>query len=216
MLIDYNLSHEEEEATGAGWWHMYRGSTLLPLYWQYVYKIANALPRSLRVLEIGAGFGFVTSIFAYLGYKDIVGFERVESFAASANARLKSLFGLRGCIRNVTFKSQMVQSDLLVLVNCVYSDGLRNKEDYIQQIKSFYAHAGAPRYFILEVIDSSYTETDETFPPFVRLSKQDVSCMFPSARISSKKTYEFPRNKTTKALYFIEQDEHPLNHDGIW
>jgi SAM-dependent methyltransferase len=175
-----------------------------PDYWKRVFIIANMLPRSLRVLEIGSGFGFVTSIFAYLGFNTIVGFERDSHIANSASARLKSLFNREGIIRSELFENQFCPSDLLVLVNCVYSDGLKSKEEYLRQILSCYEQAGSPHYFILEVIDESYKEANDVFPPIVRLGKDNIVNLFPNSKIQSWPTYVYPKNHISKTLYYIE------------
>ena len=202
MLRQYNTIHIDD-VSGGGWNKMYLQRNF-PDYWKRVFIIANMLPRSLRVLEIGSGFGFVTSIFAYLGFNTIVGFERDSQIANSASDRLKSLFNREGIIRSELFENQFCPSDLLVLVNCVYSDGLKSKEEYLRQILSCYEQAGSPHYFILEVIDESYKEANDVFPPIVRLGKNDIVNLFPNSKIQSWPTYVYPKNHISKTLYYIE------------
>lgn len=202
MLRQYNTIHIDD-VSGGGWNKMYLQRNF-PDYWRRVFIIANMLPRSLRVLEIGSGFGFVTSIFAYLGFNTIVGFERDSHIANSASARLKSLFNREGIIRSELFENQFCPSDLLVLVNCVYSDGLKSKEEYLRQILSYYEQAGSPHYFILEVIDESYKEANDVFPPIVRLGKDNIVNLFPNSKIQSWPTYVYPKNHISKTLYYIE------------
>ena len=202
MLRQYNTIHIDD-VSGGGWNKMYLQRNF-PDYWKRVFIIANMLPRSLRVLEIGSGLGFVTSIFAYLGFNTIVGFERDSQIANSASDRLKSLFNREGIIRSELFENQFCPSDLLVLVNCVYSDGLKSKEEYLRQILSYYEQAGSPHYFILEVIDESYKEANDVFPPIVRLGKNDIVNLFPNSKIQSWSTYVYPKNHISKTLYYIE------------
>ena len=202
MLRQYNTIHIDD-VSGGGWNKMYLQRNF-PDYWKRVFIIANMLPRSLRVLEIGSGFGFVTSIFAYLGFNTIVGFERDSHIANSASARLKSLFNREGIIRSELFENQFCPSDLLVLVNCVYSDGLKSKEEYLRQILSYYEQAGSPHYFILEVIDECYKEANDVFPPIVRLGKDNIVNLFPNSKIQSWPTYVYPKNHISKTLYYIE------------
>ena len=202
MLRQYNTIHIDD-VSGGGWNKMYLQRNF-PDYWKRVFIIANMLPRSLRVLEIGSGFGFVTSIFAYLGFNTIVGFERDSQIANSASDRLKSLFNREGIIRSELFENQFCPSDLLVLVNCVYSDGLKSKEEYLRQILSYYEQAGSPHYFILEVIDESYKEANDVFPPIVRLGKDNIVNLFPNSKIQSWSTYVYPKNHISKTLYYIE------------
>lgn len=202
MLRQYNTIHIDD-VSGGGWNKMYLQRNF-PDYWKRVFIIANMLPRSLRVLEIGSGFGFVTSIFAYLGFNTIVGFERDSQIANSASDRLKSLFNREGIIRSELFENQFCPSDLLVLVNCVYSDGLKSKEEYLRQILSYYEQAGSPHYFILEVIDESYKEANDVFPPIVRLGKDNIVNLFPNSKIQLWPTYVYPKNHISKTLYYIE------------
>jgi len=202
MLRQYNTIHIDD-VSGGGWNKMYLQRNF-PDYWKRVFIIANMLPRSLRVLEIGSGFGFVTSIFAYLGFNTIVGFERDSQIANSASDRLKSLFNREGIIRSELFENQFCPSDLLVLVNCVYYDGLNSKEEYLRQILSYYEQAGSPHYFILEVIDESYKEANDVFPPIVRLGKDNIVNLFPNSKIQSWPTYVYPKNHISKTLYYIE------------
>jgi protein-L-isoaspartate(D-aspartate) O-methyltransferase len=90
------------------------------------------------------------------------------------------------------------------LVNCVYSDGLKSKEEYLRKILSYYEHAGYPRYFILEVIDESYKEPNDIFPPIVRLCKNDIVNLFKKSKIQLWPTYVYPKNHISKTLYYIE------------
>ena len=57
-------------------------------------------------------------------------------------------------------------------------------------LKDYYKHAGNPQYFIMEVIDNSYTIEDEVFP---------------NCQIQSWQTYKYPQNKKSKTLYLIEK-----------
>jgi hypothetical protein len=86
----------------------------------------------------------------------------------------------------------------------VYSDGLKSKEEYLRQILSYYEQAGSPHYFILEVIDESYKEANDVFPPIVRLGKNDIVNLFPNSKIQSWSTYVYPKNHISKTLYYIE------------
>lgn len=72
-------------------------------------------------------------------------------------------------------------------------------------MKDYYKHAGNPQYFIMEVIDNSYTIEDEVFPKYLRLSHIDVEEMFPNCQIQSWQTYKYPQNKKSKTLYLIEK-----------
>lgn len=176
-----------------------------PVYWQSVYAIAKSLPKSLSVLEIGAGFGFVTSIFKYLEFENIESFEQDAYLCNVGNKMLSQLFQCDDCIKPLKFNLQEVPADILVLVNCSYADGCENKEEYKCRLLSYYNKANKPNYYILEVIDSSYQEYDENFPCHVRLSSEDIIQMFPDFKISSWPTYIYPQNKKSKTLYLIEK-----------
>ena len=113
--------------------------------------------------------------------------------------KIENLFKRTDIIKNESFPTlEKNESDILVLVNCVYSDGATNKEEYIQYILRMYEMSGKPGYFFLEVIDPSYNVPDENFPYHVRLSEEDVRAMFPQAKIDSIETYRYPKNKRTK------------------
>ena len=98
-----------------------------------------------------------------------------------------------------------MKSDLLILVNCAYKDYANTKQEYIKLLKQYYEYAGSPRYFLMEVIDSSYTISDEEFPEYIRLNRNDVNDMFPSADIKEWQTYSYPENLKSKTLYLISK-----------
>lgn len=186
-------------------WAIAYANEPFPLYWRKVYEIASMLPTNLKIVEIGAGFGFITSIFLHLGFYDITSYERDRQVCIAGNKMLYSLFSEQNVLIGECFETQSVHSDVLVLVNCVYSDGCQNKNDYVLKLQSYYLNAGQPKYFILEVIDSSFKGNDNTFPDFVRLSSDDIKAMFPTASIKSWETYRYPANRKSKKLYLIEQ-----------
>lgn len=175
-----------------------------PVYWQTVYSIAKQLPTHLKVVEIGSGFGFVLSIFKYLGYDNVVGYEQDDRICAVANQILKEFFDDE-CVKTEKFCSQQESANILVLVNCVYADDCVTKEEYMKRLVSYYQQGNQPEYYILEVIDSSYSEENAMFPEFIRLSEKDIHNMFPGAKVKSWHTYKYPFNKKSKTLYLIER-----------
>ena len=179
--------------------------TPFPIYWQYVFNIASRLPRETKVIEIGAGYGFITSIFLYLGFRHIKSYEEVETIADIGNTLISKLFGKENIILPYKFDNQTLDADLLILVNCSYSDGCNTKQEYMERLKRYYIQVNKPKYYILEVIDSEYTQPDNDFPECLRLSAQDLRKMFPNHNINSWRTYEFPRNRKSKTLYLIQQ-----------
>lgn len=176
-----------------------------PTYWQVVFTIAESLPNKLSVLEIGAGFGFITSIFKYLGFKDVACYEQDGNLCRAGNRMLKELFDSDECIKPERFDMQERRADILVLVNCSYADECQNKQEYKSRLMSYYYKANEPKFYILEVIDSCYREPDELFPDCIRLSCEDINQMFPNSKITSWPTYRYPHNKKSKTLYLIEK-----------
>ena len=117
---------------------------------------------------------------------------------------MRDLFDRKNIIRNDNFPStEMMQSDLLILVNCAYKDYAQSKQEYKDLMLDYYESAGCPKYFIMEVIDSSYTIPDEEFPLHIRLSRDDVKSIFPNSRIQEWNTYVYPVNSKSKTLYLI-------------
>jgi len=202
LLRSYNLSHAAM-LQSYPWTRQFCG-TPFPEYWRQVFSIAANLPRKISVIEIGSGFGYVTSIFAYLGFDRIIGFEQQPEVAAAANQMLNDLFGKGDVVKPQKYENRQMNADVMVLVNCAYADNCTTKEEYMQHLLDFYKQAGCPHSAILEVIDSEYTLPDIDFPEYIRLSEEDICSMFPAARIQSWKTYRFPENKKSKTLYWIE------------
>lgn len=204
LLKRYNLEHLEDLCMSP--WSRQYCRTPFPKYWYIVYKIMDAIDRDNRVIEIGCGQGDVTTIFCHLGFQSVTSFEKVQALATSAKRRISDLFGRSGVVIQGLFPEREVTAcDVLVLVNCAYKDLADSKEEYKQLMMDYYASAGHPRYFLMEVIDSSYTQYDEEFPDYIRLSHEDVEEMFPSFIIQSWPTYTFPENKKSKTLYLIEK-----------
>lgn len=203
LLTRYNLNHPED-LEFAQWGKQYC-KLPFPLYWQRVFQILQPLDRKCRVIEIGCGLGDITAIACYLGYEQIKAFECDSQCAESARRRIFNLFNRSDIIIGQTFPDGKVQStDILILVNCVYPANGKDKQMYKELLMSYYRAAGCPQYYIMEVIDSSYTEENEDFPFYLRLNKTDVEGMFPQSDIRSWSTYVYPQNKKSKTLYLIE------------
>ena len=173
MLRDYNLSHIQEQHFVP--WAKQFTKHIFPKYWKVVYDILSQFDNSLKVIEIGCGLGDITAILCYLGFSDIISFEKDSKIATLAQEKMRDLFDRKNIIRNDNFPStEMMQSDLLILVNCAYKDYAQSKQEYKDLMLDYYESAGCPKYFIMEVIDSSYTIPDEEFPLHIRLSRDDV------------------------------------------
>lgn len=203
LLTSYNLKYIKDESCNS--WSDQYCESIFPKYWYEVFKISKGLDTNLRVLEVGTGQGDITSIFCYLGFKNIISFERDKKNAKMAQRKLNHLFSVDSVVKNRAFPtSKKNESDILVLVNCVYADGINSKEEYKEQIKMIYSMAGNPKLFLFEAIDSEYDIPDAVFPYEVRLSKNDILDMFPSSEIAGIRTYQYPENKKTKTLYIIK------------
>lgn len=202
LLTEYNKQYIPDESRRS-WSEQFCDPTF-PQYWYEVFKAAVGLDRNLRVLEIGCGQGDVTSIFCYLGFEQIDSFERDCVMSQVAENKIKYLFNRNNIIKTESFPSAgLYKSDILVMVNCVYSDGAINKEEYMEIIRKMYDMAGKPQIFLFEAIDPSYDIPDDNFPYHVRLSHQDIQSMFPASTIESIETYRYPINKRSKRLYII-------------
>lgn len=201
MLIAYNTTIPESKRHS--WSEQYLSSPF-PLYWQVVFSELALLDRSMRILEIGAGQGDITAISCYLGFKNITAYERTPEDFSIAQKKLTSLFDRDDILKNASYNNKLTLSDVLILVNCAYADGCSNKEQYISTLKGYYETAKSPRLFLLEVIDPSYSVTDNDFPIWIRLSEKDIFRMFPQAEIRIVETYRYPQNKRSKKLYIIK------------
>ena len=204
MLIACNRQFIPNECRES--WTKQFCDVLFPKYWYEVFKIANNLEKNSCVLEVGCGQGDVTSIFCYLGFNNVISFERdIKMYKVAVN-KLDALFNRTDIILLDTFpNARTYESDVLVLVNCVYTDSTTTKKDYIDYLKEIYKKAGCPRTVILEVIDLEYDIEDDNFPYHVRLNESEVKSMFPNSIMRSIENYKYPINKKTKRLYIITE-----------
>lgn len=205
MLRDYNLNHIQEQHF-VPWAKQFTKHTF-PRYWEVVYDILSQFDKSLKVIEVGCGLGDITAILCYLGFSNIISFEKDSNIAVLAQDKIQDLFGMKNIIKNDTFPpTKTMQSDLLILVNCAYKDYAQSKQEYKDLMLNYYESAGCPPYFIMEVIDSSYTIPDEEFPFHIRLCREDVKSIFPNSRIQEWETYVYPTNSRSKTLYLITKE----------
>ena len=177
-----------------------------PKYWETVYSVLQLLDKNSRVLEIGCGLGDITAILCYLGYRRVTSFEKEKRISRVAQRRIADMFNMNGVVRNEKFPTgKQYTADILILVNCVYADQAKTKREYLDLIQNYYVSAGRPNHFLMEVIDSSYTETNSEFPEYVRLSLSDIEGIFRNCKIRSWETYKYPTNSKSKTLYLIEK-----------
>lgn len=204
LLRQYNLLHKEDFAI-APWSKQYREETF-PKYWEIVYSILQLLDKNSKVLEIGCGLGDITAILCYLGFKHVVSFEKDKHICSAAQKRISEMFDRNDVIQNENYSNNKQYTvDILILVNCAYADMAKTKQEYLDLMQEYYVRAGIPRYFLMEVIDSSYTQEDDEFPEYIRLSCNDVKKLFLDCKISYWETYKYPTNRKSKTLYLIER-----------
>jgi protein-L-isoaspartate(D-aspartate) O-methyltransferase len=130
-----------------------------------VFKASESLDKNLRVLEVGTGQGDITSIFCYLGFKDIISFRTRRRECHIANEKLKHLFSVDSVVRHESFPcSGQFNSDILVLVNCVYAEEIHSKEEYKEQIIKIYSSAGCPRIFCSKSSTQNMSYLTKYFP----------------------------------------------------
>ena len=201
MLVEYNINYIPKEYQHP--WSIQFQKERFPKYWELIYEILRNMNKSLRVIEIGAGQGDITSILCYLGFKNIISYERNDLMCHIAERKIQSLFHRTEVVVNKVFPDSKHVSDVLIIANCVYADDAKDKTEYKNKLRTFYDCAGSPETVILEVIDSSYTQQDPDFPDYVRLSQEDIYDIFPVETMDSYETYHFPKNKRTKYLYKI-------------
>lgn len=201
MLVEYNINYIPKEYQHP--WSIQFQKERFPKYWELIYEILRDMNKSLRVIEIGAGQGDITSILCYLGFKNIISYERNDLMCHIAERKIQSLFHRTEVVVNKVFPDSKHVSDVLIIANCVYADDAKDKTEYKNKLRTLYDCAGSPETVILEVIDSSYTQQDPDFPDYVRLSQEDIYDIFPVETMDSYETYHFPKNKRTKYLYKI-------------
>lgn len=204
LLRQYNLSHKEDFVL-APWSKQYVEETF-PKYWEILYSILQPFDKSCKILEIGCGLGDITAILCYLGFKHIVSFEKDERISRAAQRRIAEMFNRNDVVLNENYpNNKQYAADILILVNCAYADMANTKQEYFDLMRKYYACAGSPKYFIMEVIDSSYTQKDDEFPEYIRMNSNDVKGLFDSCKIRSWQTYKYPANRKSKTLYLIEK-----------
>lgn len=204
LLRQYNLLHQDD-FTLAPWSKQYTEKQF-PKYWEIVYSILQSMDRNNKVLEVGCGLGDTTTILCYLGFKSIVSLEQNKHISTVAQRRINDMFGMKNIVIHEKFpNNRHYAADILILVNCAYADTTKTKRDYMNLLKKYYIYSDYPKYFLMEVIDASYTKDDEEFPMHIRLNQNDVKGLFPKCDISSWETYQYPTNRKSKTLYLIKR-----------
>jgi hypothetical protein len=203
LLRSYNIQFTQTNNDLPEWFCQYTENEP-PLYWKTVYQILKDVDKDLSVVEIGGGYGDITALLYFMGYRNIISFEKDVKLCSIIEEKIKTLFRNVPIVRKEQYPVEIgFTPDILIQVNCVYTGNLQSKEEYLGQIKHYYKINGTPKMYLLEVIDDSYIEKNDIFPYYVRLNKADIEMLFPCCKISDFKTYQFPVNKTSKTLYCI-------------
>lgn len=178
----------------------------IPPHWKITYDLLSEFSRDSRIIEVGCGVGDITVIPCSLGFSSIVSYERSTELANAATRKINILFNRTDVVKKSSFpEGNVCQCDVLLVVNCVYTDNVKSHMDYLNNLRLLYTSAGSPTKYILEVIDSSYSVPDPEFPEYIRVSEAEVRNLFPSCKISSFVSYQYPTNRRTKKIYLIEK-----------
>lgn len=203
VLKEYNRSFVANVIDVPEWFFQYT-EDVPPLYWKTVYEILKNEDKNQSIVEIGAGFGDITALLYFMGFNNVISFERDKSLIQYINDKVKTLFNRSGNVINCSYPQELNYSpDVLVQVNCSYYNHSSSKAEYIEQVKSTYQKNGIPRMFVFEAIDDSYREINVNFPHFMRLNQTDIINTFPKCQIESFVTYKFPQNRVSKTIYKI-------------
>ena len=204
LLKEYNINFVEKVIDVPEWFLQYTEEEP-PLYWKTVYEILKNEDRNQSIVEIGAGYGDITALLYFMGFRNIISFEYDSNLIFPIEDKIKFLFGNKPNIVNNIYPQKLsYKPDILIQVNCVYPINITNKAEYLKQIRNFYEVNGVPILFIFEYIDEIYSLENEVFPKFIRLNNGDISQLFPNRKIESYYTYKFPTNKTTKKICTIK------------
>jgi len=175
-----------------------------PLYWKTIYNLLKDTDKAQSIIEIGAGYGDVTALLYYMGFRNVLSYEMDTPKCLYIENKIYSLLDFKPNIATAKYPQKLDYTpDILLQVNCVYIDEEKNKSEYLEKIYSFYIANGTPKMYLIEVIDDSYKEDNELFPNFGRLNEKDIKQLFPTCNISSYKTRIYPFNKVSKTLYCI-------------
>lgn len=198
--MGYNRQHESDGPD----WHKQFCQGPFPRYWSFVYDILASKQCGLSVCEVGCGFGDVTAIPLYLGYPNVVAFERDEVLADRANQKLMNLFSRRAVV-SADAGQATGSVDILIMVNCVYADSVGSHEEYLDRLRALYERFGAPGTFIYEAVCFVPQERRDVFPKSVWVDSSDIVQIFPGTFIKEIETYHYPSNSSTKRIYVIER-----------
>lgn len=200
LLMEYNRRHESDGPE----WHRQFCLGPFPRYWSVVYDILASKQRGLSVAEVGCGYGDVAAIPLYLGYTNVVAFERDEDLASRANQKFASLFSRRVALA-VDARQATDAVDVLIMVNCVYADGVGSGKDYLERLRALYERFGRPSTFIYEGVTFAPEKRRDVFPEYVWVDSSDIAKTFPESTVRESETYCYPNNSSSKRIFNIER-----------
>lgn len=199
LLKQYNTANGIE---GLPEWTKIYSESSPPVYWNVLKQILNSQSMRASVFEIGSGAGDLLALILSLGFENVSGIEQDPFLTSVANRKLEYFFKRKDIVFHGKYPISIIRPNILIQINCIYSDNLVSKEDYLSLLKSFYQNAN-PDIYILEVIDNSFEAESKAFPYFVRLSEKNIQETFAGKKIESFMTYKYPFNTSTKRLYLI-------------
>lgn len=203
LLKQYNANFAKEHSDLPNWFFQYT-ENVPPLYWKTVSNILKTEDRNQSIIEVGAGYGDITALLYSMRFTNIISFERDEKLIIHIKDKISILFDKSVHTINNSYPFELdFTPDIIIQVNCTYTENIRTKADHINQINHIYQINGYPKVFIFESIDDSYDEDNSTFPHYMRLNRTDITKIFPKCQIESFATYKYPMNKVSKTLYKI-------------
>ena len=175
-----------------------------PQYWHILYNLLLKEDRDQFIVEIGAGYGDVSALLLWMGFRNVTCFERDKSLVSYIEDKVLQICNTQLDVINTSYPTELgFTPDILIQVNCVYAEEIHNKAEYLDSIIDTYLYNGIPNVFLFEAIDDSYREPNSEFPTYVRVGLDDICSLFPTCSVTSHITYQYPKNKITKVLYKI-------------
>lgn len=187
------------------WALKYTGTTI-PFHLFMLNGILDVLPKSLSCLEVGCGGGDILALLAYKGFNTINGYEMDYQLCSIAQEKLSVLFHRRNVVIPQKFSCEnYLTADILIQINCVYSEDCKTKDEYLNKIKNFYKYAGYPSIYVYEAIDAKYMTSDVIFPQITWLYPTDIQKIFPNCKITSFISRYQLHKSVFKRIYIIKK-----------
>jgi hypothetical protein len=170
-------------------------------YWSVLASLLADHPPT-HCVEIGSGAGDIAVLLSHYAKGSVVAVERCPELSSLCRRKLAALGLGKWTVLNDEYPVRTdPPPDLVVMVNCVYTDRIGTKDAYLERLREWRSYNGLPRCFVVECIDPN--PGTDAYPDWVRLTAQDVRNAFPRAVIVSSPTYRPPRNHTAKTLHAV-------------